>query len=59
MCFKQTSFTSGGPPSVAVGLKLTINEAKQTKETTTLRIHVERNSTRIREFSILKPHSIV
>lgn len=56
---KQRGFTLLRPPSVAVGSKLTKSESKQTKEIASLRIHVERVIRRIREFSILKPHSVV
>lgn len=56
---KNRGFTLLRPPSVGAGSKLTKSEAKQTKEIASLRIHVERVIRRIREFSILKPHSVV
>lgn len=59
MYLQQRGFTLLRPPSVARGLKLTKNEANQTKQIASLRIHVERVIRRIREFSILKPHSVV
>ncbi|XP_073950641.1 uncharacterized protein [Choristoneura fumiferana] len=59
MYLQQRGFTLLRPPSVAVGSKLTKSETKQTTEIASLRIHVKRVIRRIREFSILKPRSVV
>lgn len=56
---KQRNFTLIRPPSVSSGSKLTKSEARLTKQVASLRIHIERVIRRIREFSILKPHSVV
>lgn len=45
------------PPSVSAGIKKTKEEVKESKRIASLRIHVERVISRIREFKILKPHS--
>lgn len=47
------------PPSVFCGVKQTVAEAMKSKVIASLRIHVERAIRRVREFSILKPHSVV
>ncbi|XP_030039710.2 uncharacterized protein LOC115455167 [Manduca sexta] len=47
------------PPSVSAKSNLTKVEARKTKEIASLRIHIERVIRRIREFSMLKPHSVV
>lgn len=47
------------PPSVAQGAKLTKQEAYKTKQIASLRIHIERVIRRIREFTMLKPHSVI
>lgn len=47
------------PPSVYSGTKLTALEVIQSKVIASLRIHVERVIRRVREFSLLKPHSVV
>ncbi|KYN50570.1 hypothetical protein ALC57_07107, partial [Trachymyrmex cornetzi] len=45
------------PPSVSSDKKLSKAEVLETKRIASLRIHIERVIRRIREFSILKPHS--
>lgn len=47
------------PPSVASGSKLSKAEVRQTKIIASLRIHVERVIRRLREFHMLKQHSVV
>lgn len=47
------------PPSVASGSKLTKEEVRQTKIIASLRIHIERVIRRIREFHMLKQHSVI
>ncbi|CAH0717716.1 unnamed protein product, partial [Brenthis ino] len=47
------------PPSVIQGAKLSKKEVHQTKQIASLRIHIERVIRRIREFSMLKPHSVL
>lgn len=47
------------PPSVPSGTKLSKEEVRQTKVIASLRIHVERVIRRIREFSMLKQHSVI
>lgn len=47
------------PPSVKAGEKLTKAEARQTKIIASLRIHIERVIRRIREFHMLKQHSVI
>lgn len=47
------------PPSVASGSKLSKEEVRQTKIIASLRIHVERVIRRIREFNMLKQHSVI
>lgn len=47
------------PPSVPAGTKLTKAEARLTKQIASLRIHVERVIRRVREFGLLKMHSVV
>lgn len=47
------------PPSIVQGAKLTKEEAHKTKQIASLRIHIERVIRRIREFSMLKPHSVL
>jgi hypothetical protein len=47
------------PPSVKAGLKLTKAEVRQTKVIASLRIHIERVIRRIREFHMLKQHSVI
>ncbi|XP_063890192.1 uncharacterized protein LOC135116700 [Helicoverpa armigera] len=47
------------PPSVGSKSKLTKAEAHKTKEVASLRIHIERVIRRLREFSLLKPHSVI
>lgn len=47
------------PPSVFSGVKQTVVEARRSKVIASLRIHVERVIRRVREFLILKPHSVV
>lgn len=56
---KQRNFTLMRPPSVSIVSKLTKSEVRLTKQIASLRIHIERVIRRIREFSILKPHSVV
>ncbi|XP_022823544.1 uncharacterized protein LOC111354348 isoform X2 [Spodoptera litura] len=55
----QKGFVLLRPPSVPAGTKLSKAEVKQTKQIASLRIHVERVIRRLREFSILKMHSVV
>lgn len=47
------------PPSVNVGAKLSKTEVRQTKIIASLRIHIERVIRRLREFHMLKQHSVV
>lgn len=47
------------PPSVASGLKLSQEQVRQTKIIASLRIHVERVMRRLREFNMLKQHSVI
>ncbi len=47
------------PPSVETGKALPKSEVKQAKRIASLRIHVERAISRIREFQFLAPHSRV
>lgn len=47
------------PPSVAAGSKLSKAEVRQTKIIASLRIHVERVIRRVREFHMLKQHSVI
>ncbi|KAH9642671.1 hypothetical protein HF086_011028 [Spodoptera exigua] len=47
------------PPSVRAGAKLTKSEVKQTKIIASLRIHIERVIRRLREFHMLKQHSVI
>ncbi|XP_063835196.1 uncharacterized protein LOC135084323 [Ostrinia nubilalis] len=56
---KQRNFSLVRPPSVSSGSKLTKSEVRLTKQIASLRIHIERVIRRIREFAILKPHSVV
>lgn len=55
----QKGFTLLRPPSVSAGSKLTKAEARQTKQIASLRIHVERVIRRLREFGMLKMHSVI
>lgn len=55
----QKGFNLVRPPSVSANLKLSKVEARKTKEIASLRIHIERVIRRLREFSMLKPHSVV
>lgn len=55
----QKGFNLVRPPSVSANLKLSKAEARKTKEIASLRIHIERVIRRLREFSMLKPHSVV
>lgn len=60
----ESVFSSHGikllrPPSVYAGTKQTATEVLQSKVIASLRVHVERVIRRVREFSILKPHSVV
>ncbi|GBP70743.1 hypothetical protein EVAR_51042_1 [Eumeta japonica] len=52
-------FTLMRPPSVSSGCKLSKAEARLTKQIASLRIHVERVIRRVREFGMLKMHSVV
>ncbi|KAH9627677.1 hypothetical protein HF086_016831 [Spodoptera exigua] len=54
----QKGFNLVRPPSVSANLKLSKAEARKTKEIASLRIHIER-VIRLREFSMLKSHSVV
>lgn len=47
------------PPSVQAGSKLSKAEVRQTKVIASLRIHIERIIRRLREFHMLKQHSVV
>lgn len=47
------------PPSAASGTQLSAEDAKLTKQIASLRVHIERVIRRIREFAILKPHSVL
>lgn len=47
------------PPSVYSGIKQSLAETLQSKVIASLRVHVERVIRRIREFSLLKQHSVV
>ncbi|KAJ8909407.1 hypothetical protein NQ315_004532 [Exocentrus adspersus] len=47
------------PPSVNAGAKLTKTEVRQTKIIASLRIHIERVIRRLREFHMLKQHSVI
>ncbi|XP_041986258.1 uncharacterized protein LOC121738345 isoform X1 [Aricia agestis] len=47
------------PPSVSAGAKLTKSEVRQTKIIASLRIHIERVIRRLREFHMLKQHSVI
>ncbi|KAL4721613.1 hypothetical protein ACJJTC_011666 [Scirpophaga incertulas] len=47
------------PPSVIAGAKLSKAEVRQTKIIASLRIHVERVIRRLREFHMLKQHSVI
>ena len=47
------------PPSVINGEKLSKNQVRQTKVIASLRIHIERVIRRIREFHMLKQHSVI
>lgn len=47
------------PPSVSTGSKLSKQEARQTKQIASLRIHIERVIRRLREFAMLKPHACI
>ncbi|CAH1972125.1 unnamed protein product [Acanthoscelides obtectus] len=47
------------PPSVNAGAKLSKTEVRQTKIIASLRIHIERVIRRLREFHILKQHSVI
>lgn len=55
----QKGFFLLRPPSVHTGMKLSKKEVKQTKQIASLRIHIERVIRRLREFSILKMHTVV
>lgn len=55
----QKGFTLLRPPSVSDGSKLTKAEVRQTKQIASLRIHVERVIRRLREFGMLKMHSVI
>ncbi|XP_041988815.1 uncharacterized protein LOC121740242 [Aricia agestis] len=55
----QKGFALLRPPSVHTGTKLSKKEVKQTKQIASLRIHIERVIRRLREFSILKMHTVV
>ncbi|KAL4721003.1 hypothetical protein ACJJTC_016774 [Scirpophaga incertulas] len=62
--FKQLYLSQRGfvllrPPSVSAGMKLSKKEVKQTKQIASLRIHVERVIRRLREFAMLKMHSVI
>lgn len=47
------------PPSVYSGTKQTTSEALRSKVIASLRVHVERVIRRVREYNLLKPHSVV
>ncbi|XP_050554357.1 uncharacterized protein LOC126911390 [Spodoptera frugiperda] len=47
------------PPSVPSNSKLSKQDVLKTKQIASLRIHIERVIRRLREFSMLKPHSVV
>lgn len=47
------------PPSVSSNCKLSKQEVIKTKQIASLRIHIERIIRRLREFSMLKPHSLI
>lgn len=47
------------PPSVNAGAKLSKIEVRQTKIIASLRIHIERVIRRLREFHMLKQHSVI
>jgi hypothetical protein len=47
------------PPSVYAGTKLTKTQVLEGKTIASLRVHVERVIRRLREFALLKPHSVV
>lgn len=47
------------PPSVNAGAKLSKTEVRQTKIIASLRIHIERVIRRLREFHMLKQHSVI
>ncbi|XP_022818861.1 uncharacterized protein LOC111362877 [Spodoptera litura] len=47
------------PPSVSAGVKLSKSEVRQTKIIASLRIHVERVIRRLREFHMLKQHTVI
>lgn len=47
------------PPTVASGSKLTTDEVRKTKIIASLRIHIERVIRRVREFHMLKQHSVI
>lgn len=47
------------PPSVSSNSKLSKQDVTKTKQIASLRIHIERVIRRLREFSMLKPHSVV
>lgn len=47
------------PPSAVSGEQMTKKNVSATKRIASLRIHVERTIRRIREFKMLKPHSVV
>ncbi|CAH2100747.1 unnamed protein product [Euphydryas editha] len=47
------------PPSVHAGTKLSNTEVRQTKIIASLRIHIERVIRRLREFHMLKQHSVI
>lgn len=55
----QKGFSLVRPPSVSAKSNLTKVEARKTKEIASLRIHIERVIRRLREFSMLKGHSVV
>ena len=47
------------PPSVNAGAKLSKSEVRKTKIIASLRIHIERVIRRLREFHMLKQHSVI
>ncbi|XP_028177251.1 uncharacterized protein LOC114365028 [Ostrinia furnacalis] len=47
------------PPSVSAGTKLSKSEVRQTKIIASLRIHIDRVIRRVREFHMLKQHSVI
>ncbi|XP_063623007.1 uncharacterized protein LOC134795105 [Cydia splendana] len=55
----QRGFSLVRPPSASAKCRLTKLEARKTKQIASLRIHIERVIRRLREFSMLKPHSVV